>query len=147
MFVVTNTHLMEYKIDNNVISVTLTDKSHRKFQIEFPNLNLIDCYSAKLLSGEYSFNVTNKHLEITFKYDNIKQPTYTIYLEEVFDTIYLNLINFKMKTIVMSFLNQINYLKLTKNNYKLFFLSLGVMFLLKHTTKLLHYKCNFYNCP
>lgn len=112
---------MNYTVNNDVITATLTNGSCRIFRTSFPkkfnihgfgSMNVIETLLPKLSTVDYSYCVTDTSLELGFTISNTKKEThYALHLEEVFDPIDLNLVSLDMKPHFMCLQNQINFLK------------------------------------
>lgn len=113
--------MLNFDIENDILTATLNDESHRVFRTTFPKkfsvhgfgtMSVIETLSPKILGGDYSSCVTETQLELGFTINNTrKEAHYVLHLEEVFDPIDLNLVTNDMKPHFMCLQNQINYLK------------------------------------
>lgn len=113
--------MINFQIENGILTATLNDGSHRVFSTKFPKkfsvhgfgtTNVIETLSPKILGGEYSSCVTTTQLELGFTINNTKKEAYyVLHLEEVFNPVNINEIPEDLRLSFMCLQNQINYLK------------------------------------
>jgi hypothetical protein len=112
---------MNYQLNGDILTVTLTDGSCRKFRTQFPkkfnihgfgSMNVIETLSPKLANNDYAYVIGHTFIQFKFTINNTKKCEYfTLQLEEIFDPIDPTIIQNDFKEHFMCLQNQINYLK------------------------------------
>jgi len=112
---------MNYQLNGDILTVTPTDGSYRKFRTQFPkkfnihgfgSMNVIETLSPKLANNDYAYVVGDTFIEFKFTINNTKTNEYfTLQLEKTFDPIDPTIVKDDFKEHFMCLQNQINYLK------------------------------------